>query len=77
MSQRELNDYDLKRYDRQIIMRGFGEEGQRKLKNTKVFIGGCGGLGSPIAYYMAAAGFGSLVLVDMDIVDLSDPALGQ
>jgi molybdopterin/thiamine biosynthesis adenylyltransferase len=72
MSQRELNDYDLKRYDRQIIMRGFGEAGQRKLKGTKVFVAGCGGLGSPIAYYLAAAGFGSLVLVDMDVVDLSN-----
>jgi adenylyltransferase/sulfurtransferase len=72
MSQRELNDYDLKRYDRQIIMRGFGEEGQRKLKDTKAFVAGCGGLGSPIAYYLAAAGFGHLVLVDMDIVDLSN-----
>ncbi len=72
MSQRELNDYDLKRYDRQMMIRGFGEEGQRKLKNTKVFVAGCGGLGSPIATYLAAAGFGSLVLVDMDVVDLSN-----
>ena len=72
MSQRELNDYDLKRYDRQMIIRGFGEEGQKKLKNTRAFVGGCGGLGSPIAYYLAAAGFGSLVLADMDVVDLSN-----
>jgi molybdopterin-synthase adenylyltransferase len=72
MSQRELNDYDLKRYDRQMLIRGFGEEGQKKLKNTKVFVAGCGGLGSPIAYYLAAAGFGHLVLVDMDVVDLSN-----
>jgi molybdopterin/thiamine biosynthesis adenylyltransferase len=72
MSQRELNDYDLKRYDRQMMMRGFGEEGQKKLKNTKVLVAGCGGLGSPIATYLAAAGFGSLLLVDMDVVDLSN-----
>ena len=72
MSQRELNDYDLKRYDRQIMMRGFGEEGQRKLKNTRAFVAGCGGLGSPIAYYLAAAGFGHIVLADMDVVDLSN-----
>ncbi len=72
MSQRELNDYDLKRYDRQIILRGIGEEGQNKLKNTRAFVAGCGGLGSPIAYYLAAAGFGHIVLVDMDVVDLSN-----
>ena len=54
------------------MMRGFGEEGQKKLKETTAFIGGCGGLGSPIATYMAAAGFGKLILVDMDVVDLSN-----
>ena len=72
MSGRELNDYDLKRYDRQMMIRGFGEAGQKKLKNAKVFVAGCGGLGSPIAYYLAAAGFGHIVLVDMDVVDLSN-----
>ena len=56
MSQRELNDYDLKRYDRQMMIRGFGEEGQKKLKNTKVFVAGCGGLGSPIAYVFGGRG---------------------
>ncbi|MDI6895948.1 HesA/MoeB/ThiF family protein [Methanocella conradii] len=70
--ERDLTDYDLVRYDRQIMLRGIGEEGQMKLKGTRVFVAGCGGLGSPVAYYLAAAGFGSLVLADMDIVDLSN-----
>ncbi|MCD1295561.1 adenylyltransferase [Methanocella sp. CWC-04] len=68
----ELSGKEIKRYDRQIIMRGFGEEGQKKLKNTKVFVAGCGGLGSPIAEYMAVAGFGNIVIADMDTVDLSN-----
>jgi adenylyltransferase/sulfurtransferase len=72
MTERELNDYDLKRYDRQMMIRGFGEAGQKKLKNTKVFVAGCGGLGSPISYYLAAAGFGHIVICDMDVVDLSN-----
>lgn len=67
-----LNENELARYDRQIIMRGFGEEGQEKLKNAKVFIAGCGGLGSPIAVYLAAAGIGTLRIVDEDTVDISN-----
>ena len=70
--ERDLTDYDLARYDRQIMMRGIGEEWQKRLKGIRVFVAGCGGLGSPVAYYLAAAGFGSLVLADMDIVDLSN-----
>lgn len=67
-----LTDYDLRRYDRQMLIRGFGREGQKKLKNTCVLIAGCGGLGSPVATYLATAGFGKLVIADMDIVDLSN-----
>jgi adenylyltransferase/sulfurtransferase len=72
MPEKELTDYDLKRYDRQMLIRGFGEEGQRKLKSATAFVAGCGGLGSPIAMYLAAAGVGTLVIADMDIVDLSN-----
>lgn len=72
MQEKSLTNYDLVRYSRQIMMKGFGEEGQKRLKNTKVFVAGCGGLGSPISMYLAAAGFGYIVIADMDIVDLSN-----
>jgi adenylyltransferase/sulfurtransferase len=67
-----LNSNELERYDRQIIMRGFGEEGQEKLKQAKAFIAGCGGLGSPIAIYLVEAGIGTLRIVDQDIIDTSN-----
>jgi molybdopterin-synthase adenylyltransferase len=67
-----LSKNELSRYDRQIIMRGFGEQGQEKLKRSKVFIAGCGGLGSPISYYLTAAGIGTLRIVDEDTVDISN-----
>lgn len=67
-----LNSNEMQRYDRQIIMRGFGEEGQEKLKQAKAFIAGCGGLGSPIAIYLAEAGIGTLRIVDLDTVDTSN-----
>ena len=67
-----LNSNELERYNRQIIMRGFGEEGQEKLKQAKAFIAGCGGLGSPIAIYLAEAGIGTLRIVDQDTVDTSN-----
>jgi len=50
-----LTDYERERYNRQIIMKGFGDNGQEKLKKARVVVAGCGGLGSPIAYYLAAA----------------------
>jgi len=62
----------LERYDRQIMIEGFGEEGQEKLKKARVFIAGAGGLGSPAAIYLAAAGVGSLRIVDRDKVELSN-----
>lgn len=65
-----ITDRDLKRYDRQIKL--FGAEGQEKLKRAKVFIAGAGGLGSPISIYLAAAGIGKIVLVDKDVVELSN-----
>ncbi len=68
----ELTDYDQKRYHRQMMIKGFGQEGQRMLKNTKVFVAGVGGLGSPVATYLAVAGFGHITLADLDTVDLSN-----
>jgi molybdopterin/thiamine biosynthesis adenylyltransferase len=65
-----ITDRDLMRYDRQIKL--FGTEGQEKLKKSKVFIAGAGGLGSPISIYLAAAGVGKIVLADKDVVELSN-----
>jgi molybdopterin/thiamine biosynthesis adenylyltransferase len=65
-----MKDAELKRYSRQIML--FGEEGQEKLKETRVLIAGAGGLGSAISIYMAAAGFGSIRIVDCDLVDASN-----
>jgi adenylyltransferase/sulfurtransferase len=67
-----LTEYDLKRYNRQMMIKGFGEEGQKKLKNTKVFVAGVGGLGSPVSTYLAVAGFGHITIADLDVVDLSN-----
>ncbi len=67
-----LTAKDLQRYDRQIMIYGFGEAGQEKLKKSKVFLAGAGGLGSPIAIYLAAAGIGTIVIADHDKVDLSN-----
>jgi molybdopterin-synthase adenylyltransferase len=67
-----LTEYDEKRYHRQIIIPGFGPEGQQKLKNSTVFVAGAGGLGSPVAIYLAVAGIGRIILVDMDVVDPSN-----
>jgi len=67
-----LTEKELQRYDRQIMLYGFGEEGQEKLKKAKVFIAGSGGLGSPIAIYLAAAGVGTIRIADHDKVELSN-----
>jgi len=60
----------MERYLRQLPV--LGEEGQRKLRNSTVLVAGLGGLGSPVAYYLAAAGVGELVLVDEGDVELSN-----
>jgi adenylyltransferase/sulfurtransferase len=54
------------------MMDGFGEMGQEKLKQAKVFIAGAGGLGSPVAIYLAVAGVGQIRIVDRDVVELSN-----
>jgi molybdopterin/thiamine biosynthesis adenylyltransferase len=67
-----LTGKEKERYDRQILIYGFGEAGQEKLKKAKVFIAGVGGLGSPAAIYLAAAGIGTIRMADHDAVDLSN-----
>ncbi|MCM8784006.1 MAG: HesA/MoeB/ThiF family protein [Candidatus Omnitrophica bacterium] len=69
---KELTSYDLERYSRQLIIEGWGEEGQKKIKNAEVFIAGAGGLGSPVAIYLAVAGVGKINICDFDISELSN-----
>jgi molybdopterin/thiamine biosynthesis adenylyltransferase len=67
-----LTPSERERYDRQIMIGEIGEEGQEKLKRSRVFIAGAGGLGSPIAIYLTAAGVGMIRMVDHDQVALSN-----
>jgi molybdopterin/thiamine biosynthesis adenylyltransferase len=67
-----LSAEDLVRYNRQILYPGFGEEGQRRLRQAHVLVAGVGGLGSPVAIYLACAGVGRLTIVDSDAVELSN-----
>jgi adenylyltransferase/sulfurtransferase len=68
----ELSGDEIKRYSRHLIMPEVGVEGQRKLKAAKVLCIGAGGLGSPAAMYLAAAGIGTIGIVDFDVVDFSN-----
>jgi adenylyltransferase/sulfurtransferase len=68
----ELTTDDLARYSRHLILPEVGMEGQRRLKAARVLCVGTGGLGSPLALYLAAAGVGTLGLVDFDVVDASN-----
>jgi adenylyltransferase/sulfurtransferase len=67
-----MNDEELLRYSRHILLPDIDVEGQLALKNARVLIVGLGGLGSPVAMYLAAAGVGHLCLADFDSVDLSN-----
>lgn len=67
-----LSKDDLVRFNRQIILPGFGREGQERLLSAKVLVVGLGGLGSPASMYLAAAGVGTLGLADFDKVDLTN-----
>ncbi|MGI8553904.1 MAG: molybdopterin-synthase adenylyltransferase MoeB [Dehalococcoidia bacterium] len=67
-----LTSQQVMRYSRHIIMPQVGPVGQRKLMQAKVLIVGAGGLGSPVALYLAAAGVGTIGIVDFDVVDLSN-----
>jgi adenylyltransferase/sulfurtransferase len=67
-----LTNDEIKRYSRHLIMPEVGMDGQRKLKAASVLCIGAGGLGSPVAMYLAAAGVGTLGIVDFDVVDFSN-----
>jgi len=67
-----VNDEQLLRYSRQIMLPSIGIEGQERLQASRALIIGLGGLGSPVSMYLAAAGVGTLVLVDFDRVDLTN-----
>ncbi|HEV2471051.1 MAG TPA: molybdopterin-synthase adenylyltransferase MoeB, partial [Chthonomonadales bacterium] len=67
-----LNTDELARYARHLILPEVGMEGQQRLKAARVLCVGTGGLGSPLAFYLAAAGVGTLGLVDFDVVDASN-----
>ena len=67
-----LSPSERERYDRQIMIREIGQEGQEKLKRSRVAIAGAGGLGSPIAIYLTAAGIGMIRMIDHEQVALSN-----
>ncbi|MDX5478659.1 MAG: ThiF family adenylyltransferase, partial [Cyclobacteriaceae bacterium] len=62
----------MDRFERQYILPGFGKEKQKKLKDAKVLVIGAGGLGCPVLLYLAAAGVGTLGIIDGDIVSISN-----
>ena len=68
----DLTHEEIARYSRHLLLPEIGVEGQKRLKNAKVLIIGTGGLGAPLALYLAAAGVGTIGLVDFDVVDASN-----
>ncbi len=68
----DFTEEQIERYSRHIILPEVGAEGQSKLLESKVFMIGAGGLGSPVAYYLAAAGVGTIGIADADVVDSSN-----
>jgi len=68
----DLSRDEILRYSRHLLIPEVGLEGQRKLKNSSALVIGTGGLGSPVALYLAAAGIGRIGLVDYDVVDSSN-----
>ena len=71
-SDEDLTDDEIKRYSRHLILEDVGVEGQKRLKASKVAVVGAGGLGSPALLYLAAAGVGTLTIVDDDTVETSN-----
>ena len=69
---RTLTLDQIRRYQRQIIMPEVGSTGQRKLIDASVLLVGAGGLGSPAALYLTAAGVGKIGIIDFDVVDMSN-----
>ncbi len=68
----QFSNDELIRYSRHFVLPDFGSEAQRKLKNSTVFVIGAGGLGCPVLLYLAAAGVGSITIIDDDVVSLSN-----
>ncbi|MDR1517112.1 MAG: molybdopterin-synthase adenylyltransferase MoeB [Dysgonamonadaceae bacterium] len=68
----EFTEEQIVRYSRHILLKDVGVEGQEKISNGKVLIVGAGGLGAPVAFYLAAAGVGTIGIIDGDTVDLSN-----
>lgn len=67
-----IDENNIPRYSRQLVLKEIGYEGQNKLLNSKVLVAGAGGLGSPVLYYLAAAGIGELGIADFDTVGISN-----
>ncbi|MFC1712758.1 molybdopterin-synthase adenylyltransferase MoeB [Candidatus Poribacteria bacterium] len=67
-----LSETQKDRYSRHIMLSEIGESGQKKLLGAKILVVGLGGLGSPVGYYLAAAGIGHLGIIDPDVVDISN-----
>ena len=67
-----LNDEELERYARHIVLHEVGGPGQNKLKSARVLVVGAGGLGAPLLFYLAAAGVGTIGIIDHDVVSLSN-----
>lgn len=72
MSDFDFSESEIQRYARHIVLKDVGGTGQTRLKNGRVLIVGAGGLGSPLAMYLAAAGVGTIGIVDDDVVELSN-----
>ena len=68
----DFTEEELNRYSRHILLQDVGVEGQEKIREGKVLVIGAGGLGAPVAMYLAAAGVGTIGIVDGDVVDLSN-----
>ena len=67
-----ISNKQIERYSRQIVLKKIGIVGQKKLLKSKVLIVGAGGLGSPIALYLAASGVGTVGVIDSDKVEISN-----
>ena len=65
----DFTEEELNRYSRHILLQDVGVEGQEKIRQGKVLVIGAGGLGAPVAMYLAAAGVGTIGIVDGDVVD--------
>ncbi|MGZ9058469.1 MAG: HesA/MoeB/ThiF family protein, partial [Burkholderiaceae bacterium] len=72
MTEAPLDDDQLLRYSRHILLNEIGIEGQQRVRAARMLVIGAGGLGSPAAYYLASAGVAAIVLADGDAVDLTN-----